>query len=684
MLRQLIWKECAEARWMMYVGLLLFWVLPLVAYSFELHGWAEISLSGNNTANGLHANSSGMIDSLGLVYALLLGVAILGRDIQDDQVPDSWRVMPVCWWNFICVKYLTGLSILIGLWFLVHLSEGVLVQAVLYNVTKVGSVVYVGLCSMCFGILVYTIGFTLMVWIRLVIPAVLLGITLAMLVILGPMLIPSLEIISLWTVGEAKLYIQPQIDERYFQSLLAISFFVKKFSNMWLSIQYEVICFLLCMLGMTVSTMVFCAIVTKKQWQLRIDGLAMAWFFGIVGLGLLGLAAMQVGNNLTPESVIPVSKDINIIQLITDGKQGMVLTQSDARKWDEELLLQPIQISQKQASLGLGVETSQYGYSIPRRYKSFAWNPKHAAIAYFVEIPSVKHKKNNRAREVIGIKLHSLQCTGDQKKQILNTVDLQPILEIKFPKLKARSTNYLYHYYLFIEEQTLWFVCQLPKPYSKVAILQFDITNPQKPILIKQFKDPGYWPCFISEGGSSRELSCTLKIGAVKGISKEQMWRIRKQCPMISHEMFMPFEDRLIRYTRQQGLQVYVNATNQTPVIHLESGETFEGSRYIKRVDPNGTEYITYVMTNHRRPTTLEKLIGTYPVDWLMHKNFVYILVNRPQSGVVVYDVKDQTEIKKVGYYYAPNERLKAITALDDGRVILAGNKLHILNPKNW
>jgi hypothetical protein len=50
-------------------------------------------------------------------------------------------------------------------------------------------------------------------------------------------------------------------------------------------------------------------------------------------------------------------------------------------------------------------------------------------------------------------------------------------------------------------------------------------------------------------------------------------------------------------------------------------------------------------------------------------------------GGLAVYDVSQPQQIRRVGHYAAPNERLQVIVPLLDGNILVGGNKLHIVAP---
>jgi len=81
-----------------------------------------------------------------------------------------------------------------------------------------------------------------------------------------------------------------------------------------------------------------------------------------------------------------------------------------------------------------------------------------------------------------------------------------------------------------------------------------------------------------------------------------------------------------------------------------------------------------------RRPTPLERIMDLSPRDVHLKNGLLYVLATGGLGqGVTVYDIRTPGQVKKVAHYAAPDERFEKISLLEDGRLLVIGNSLHII-----
>ncbi len=180
-----------------------------------------------------------------------------------------------------------------------------------------------------------------------------------------------------------------------------------------------------------------------------------------------------------------------------------------------------------------------------------------------------------------------------------------------------------------------------------ICLIRFGLDDPTKPMRIASYELPGFFGMVANVSGHNTTMD-------------RQKW---------------PRDDGLDRETYDK---VYAHVSQQiTPhfwqnnrvIAYIKSG--------IKVYEP--TNKRPFRLVDELLPSPLEKLIDAKTIDWLLHEGLLYVLINEPQSGVVVYDVRPDHPLRKLGYYYAPNEILRKITVMDDGRVALVGKNIHVL-----
>ena len=70
------------------------------------------------------------------------------------------------------------------------------------------------------------------------------------------------------------------------------------------------------------------------------------------------------------------------------------------------------------------------------------------------------------------------------------------------------------------------------------------------------------------------------------------------------------------------------------------------------------------------------------PRDVHLKNGLLYVLATDGIGrGVSVYDIRTPGQVKKIAHYAAPDERFERISLLEDGRLLVIGNSLHIVLP---
>lgn len=84
--------------------------------------------------------------------------------------------------------------------------------------------------------------------------------------------------------------------------------------------------------------------------------------------------------------------------------------------------------------------------------------------------------------------------------------------------------------------------------------------------------------------------------------------------------------------------------------------------------------------SGQRDPSPLERLVGFQPYQITMRGGLVYVLDGVSMfGGLTVYDVRDPERIRRVGHYAAPGEDFYALSLTPEGKVLVGGRSLHIV-----
>ncbi|MFG0248133.1 MAG: hypothetical protein ACF8OB_04540, partial [Phycisphaeraceae bacterium JB051] len=189
----------------------------------------------------------------------------------------------------------------------------------------------------------------------------------------------------------------------------------------------------------------------------------------------------------------------------------------------------------------------------------------------------------------------------------------------------------------------------------------FDVSEPAHMKLINRYDIQGYWGGFQKYDNHSGDLSGDFSMPVVKGMSHETFVKLKS----IFFKRDMIFNDQQVIKFRDKSIQIYAP--------DVQYNQTHEAGHYLR-----------YVSQIKRPYTPMERWINAYHQDRIIKGRYLYVLVNAPQSGVMVFDIADSQSVKKIGYYYAPGERLSSMIDMPGDKVGLAGFNLHVLDPATW
>ena len=84
-----------------------------------------------------------------------------------------------------------------------------------------------------------------------------------------------------------------------------------------------------------------------------------------------------------------------------------------------------------------------------------------------------------------------------------------------------------------------------------------------------------------------------------------------------------------------------------------------------------------------RVPILLERLLGNFPYYSSFSDGLLCVLFEAgAQSGMTVFEVSRQGDIRRAGHFAVPNGGFQAVTTLADGRILLVGSEnIYILRP---
>jgi hypothetical protein len=661
-IKTIFWKECTEARWGVYVGLILFLILPIletvgqfkhVCELWGQHGWDTYSLRSELLY---------VINYCGCAFAMVFGVAMVCHDMNRDDSPEPWRLLPIKSSTFITIKFLSGLFMLLFIWIIIVAFDALVTMSVEMigtsglKIALIHQIGRLGLSVMFlfFSLGVYAVSFMIACLIRQGVQSAILASTATLLICFLPMLVTALERLNIWDLGQKPLFwlLGMQIDIPEDADMKLSKF---KVLDHWVVYNHSQTLFIITVMGLLILCVLLARTIIKQQWRLHFQGQQLAWFFVIVGLGLFTLAAQKVGNNLEPEKIIPLSKTHLVTNMLLDGEQGVVLTRQEIRNnynWKTDMIprrLRKLDLSAKTPCSVQDIDTGQIGFATPDPPQRIVWSPDRPDIAYVIE---AKMSRENYQERVKSARLLVVKFTVDGVPEIYKTIPLaESFYNLRYDLSRPPD--------LYLEGSTLWLYHQDNITTTRMYLNRYDLSDPLNPISNGIYKINGYWAANFIPDHRRQSGEMKIRVPEVEGISQKEMLDLLKNLRVFWSPYFVT-ENNVITFDRDTGLEIYERKANT-----IKSVTTYQLASQIKR-------------------SPLTRYIGQDVSHWLLSDGYLYMIVRTPQSGVKVFDVRDANHPKAIGYYYAPAENLHAIASMGDGRVAVAGYNLHILNPQKW
>jgi len=109
---------------------------------------------------------------------------------------------------------------------------------------------------------------------------------------------------------------------------------------------------------------------------------------------------------------------------------------------------------------------------------------------------------------------------------------------------------------------------------------------------------------------------------------------------------------------------------------------TRQGITTYRMVDMD-KEFVRFERLGHARVSSLQRLAGFYPRQVIIHGDFAYVLNFETGigGGMLAFDIRRPERPRQVGHYAAPKERFFAMAPLPNGKILVGGHSLHIVNP---
>jgi hypothetical protein len=385
------------------------------------------------------------------------------------------------------------------------------------------------------------------------------------------------------------------------------------------------------MTAMSIALLCLAGILLKRNVQIELGGRTLGWSVVVILLVLAAGAAFPMGTNLPARQIIPLTTapESRIRSMRADGNDVLVLL-SSGRKCG----LVRVHVGETTSSVDKPIWFVDPGQKQGISYQAthLMWSGRTSSVAYGIVTRTILENNTVEQRSRM---LYTIALDGGQSDPVVHRVELDPLLHIDDSWLTA--CLYLNHLY----------VCGHGS--SGAQLLTFSLDDPTAPSPVRSEDLPD-------------------RIGRLSGPSPQAQIRlvtipdVNDQARLqVTYELFPDLwtptgDDRVLASVFNQdglGMQLELFETQQTQdgVMSLHS-------------------------VSHRRTSAIERLLGSWFGSFHYSAPFVYQLSG---NGVTVYDITSSNQIKRIGHY-AAGHGFRGIVSLPNNRVVLAGDRLHVLD----
>lgn len=628
MTRTLVWKECREhvpflvTGWAVFLGVTL--VSAACAYfALPPHGGRFYSRTGLE-----------MVVMLGPVLAIFLAAGASCRDLTE-RVYEFWRSRPISPRQLVLRKYAAGVTTLLLVVFATFLLVVVLAYSAYgesrWNNGATAVAIYYTLAL----VLVYSVSFFLGCVVRRTAQAAMVSAVAALVLYVLPVVFPPLE-----RVGIIPLLMRTSMGYGIRGPGTA--------TWLRLSIVREAPFTALALVGCAGSVALSVKAV-KHGWRLIVGKRFICWAFVAVGLVLWAATAFPLATNLDclyRQPILPgmPARKGGVADISSAGNQGALL------QWErpEDGVSPTFRFSARRFNVGSGgiemgpgvvVATSDgpvYSRLNMTRIAWYATQPERAFVLH-VDIEYDRHDRRI-ARRYKSLRLETVAFDAEERGAIIHTIDL---LEHVAAAVEGGATR------MHRCEDRL-----LIRAGSRLIVV--DVSDPDVPTVSRVFE--GKDVSFAREGERYGLNSDDYRFTSVAMLPGEGIaLRERMEASVdLGFGDELALEGDLAVMAAPAGLTTYRIAGYDERTVRLE-------------------------MLGRRPRTPVERILVMYPGRVVLRDGLAYVLTRGPNVGMTVYDVRDPARPRRIRHYAAPHESFFGLAVLPDGKVLLGGIDLHVI-----
>jgi len=400
---------------------------------------------------------------------------------------------------------------------------------------------------------------------------------------------------------------------------------------------YSCIAFAATMTALSLALLGLAGVLLKRNVQVEVDRRTLGWSVVVILLVLTAGVAFPMGTNLPARQVIPLptSQECVVYDMAADGNDVLVLISDAPAWWASKLGLVRVHIGEQTSVVDEPVWFADPGRERTFYYQGFdlAWPAEDRSLAYVAVRQSVL--ENWTPRESTSV-LYTIALDAKQANPVVHRVELNPLAATQ----SGRATVCLHERRLYVYSDE----------HSKERLLTFSIADLRAPSLI-QSEDLTHRIGWLHQGPSQQDQ---VRLAPIPGLDDSIRLGITGELAAYS---WVPTGDgRILASDLRSGSFI-------PQLVLYEAGPTQDD---ITALHP----------TARRRSAPFEGLFGSshgalFYWDRLAHR--------LEGSGATVYHIGNSRQIERIGHY-AADGGFRAMVSLPGNRVVLASNRLHVLD----
>lgn len=642
--KALLWKEVQTLKYVWVAGFLLFY-----AFGF----WPSLFGSGAFESRP-YQSIAGISMTFGNVYCVILAISLVCRDFQNP-LEFFWRARPISLVPMVMVKYFLGLVTIVAISFVP------LGLALLWKTSSIGNLpdykmypdfeVHI-LCFHTFTlILIFTVCFLTAALLRKAVESVLLSFAAILIVYFFPVVFPPLgflSVINLTTRWEGSIAIfKPEVllaapgwnPLSLFNNHLNLGAFVFAFNGEW-------VVFVLSMVILSLVAFAAAVWVLNRGWSFSLDQKSVAWSLAAVALLLFGAASFEVGTNLECERVIRSTQEQSVQGIAQEGGRGVLVYQFDRGSGLDSTLhlgFQEFDLNREEV-YGRSVEDPWVIGPGRMRYGSisYSWDNRSPHLVHYIA-RDVSRTYTDRGRwneERKSLALATVNFDTPSSATPIARIDLKPLM-VKHPDRFEDS--------VFVPGMALVGEASLALNFSFDTDLQFfDLRPPERP---KPVGPPteGFFGWSVPPGAYGEREIVEFTLPRIPGLSAEE--RLKALGDLLGSGGHAISPVIYAAQGREYTIDIHRRVSlDEEKAVFEEVGQTVQSP--VERLLQSGTRQIVLVD---------------------------FYLIHVHSGGLTVYDLSDPSRPMRVGHYRSGIDNLNTVVPLGDGRILAAGNHLHVV-----